>query len=474
MQTLNDPFIHQPTMRDFFLVLFKHKFKIIFFFLAVMGFAITGSLLSQKIYQSEAKLFINLGRETVTQDSDATPKQSIQVSQTLENQINSEIEILTSQELAQKVVAAIGADAFREGSPKYSSFENPLIGTLRLKINNLLEFPKNAVAHLLKPAAIPPADTNPTENDVIAGLLTQELKAEVVKNSSIIKLHYESHDPYLARDVLDQLINLYMDKHIKLLGSEGTYDFFKKESERLLQQLKATEIKLADLKNAADSELSSSTSMELQKSLYDLKQKEVEHLSTFNENSIVELQRSLYNLKQKEQELLSTFTENSIPVKDIRRQIAIAEINLQNHQTQLQNSIPVQDIRRQIAIVESSLQNRQNSTLTLQISQLEREKEIIEENYRKYAASMEQTRINQALEEEKISNIRVAQTPTVQVEPVRPNIGLILFMGLFLAVFGSLGLAFFMEYMDNSLERPEQIEGMLHLPILGSIQKMVK
>ena len=42
-------------------------------------------------------------------------------------------------------------------------------------------------------------------------------------------------------------------------------------------------------------------------------------------------------------------------------------------------------------------------------------------------------------------------------------------LGLLLGAFGGLGLAFFMEYLDDRLERPEQVVNALKLPVLASI-----
>ena len=42
-------------------------------------------------------------------------------------------------------------------------------------------------------------------------------------------------------------------------------------------------------------------------------------------------------------------------------------------------------------------------------------------------------------------------------------------LGIFLGAFGGLGLAFFMEYLDDSLEKPEQAETAVEIPVLASV-----
>ena len=83
--------------------------------------------------------------------------------------------------------------------------------------------------------------------------------------------------------------------------------------------------------------------------------------------------------------------------------------------------------------------------------------EIQESNYRKYSGSLEQSRIDQELEMQKISNISVVQKASCSLKPVRPRKIVNLAVGLFLGLFGGLGLAFFSEYLDHSLKKPEDI-----------------
>ena len=62
----------QPvTLRDLTRVLFRHKKKILFFFLLTNLAAIAGIVLQPRRYLSEAKLFVRLGRESIGVDPTA-------------------------------------------------------------------------------------------------------------------------------------------------------------------------------------------------------------------------------------------------------------------------------------------------------------------------------------------------------------------------------------------------------------------
>ena len=76
-----------------------------------------GTFLSPKTYQSEAMLLVRLGRENVSLDPTAATGQTVNLSQNRENEIKSEMEILTSQALAEMVVDTIGYEAFLSRNP---------------------------------------------------------------------------------------------------------------------------------------------------------------------------------------------------------------------------------------------------------------------------------------------------------------------------------------------------------------------
>ena len=112
-QIANDSY-PQRSLRDFHYILFRHKWKVIVFFLAVMVTVTLGTFLAAEIYRAEAKLLVRIGRENVSLDPTATTGQIISIGQSRESEINSELEILKSRELAEKVVDAMGPKAFLE------------------------------------------------------------------------------------------------------------------------------------------------------------------------------------------------------------------------------------------------------------------------------------------------------------------------------------------------------------------------
>jgi uncharacterized protein involved in exopolysaccharide biosynthesis len=90
----------ENSLRDFYYVIFRHKRKILIFFITVMICTALGTFLGTKIYQSEAKLMVQLGRESVSLDPTATTGQVLNITANRENEIKTELDILQSRALA--------------------------------------------------------------------------------------------------------------------------------------------------------------------------------------------------------------------------------------------------------------------------------------------------------------------------------------------------------------------------------------
>jgi polysaccharide biosynthesis transport protein len=98
------------SLGDIYYVLFRHKWKIIL--CSVVGFAMTGALykLDAPLYRSEAKLFVRyiISETTSTgPNSDATAKLPDERGASI---MNTEREILRSENLVRQVVMNIGAE----------------------------------------------------------------------------------------------------------------------------------------------------------------------------------------------------------------------------------------------------------------------------------------------------------------------------------------------------------------------------
>jgi uncharacterized protein involved in exopolysaccharide biosynthesis len=180
---------------------------------------------------------------------------------------------------------------------------------------------------------------------------------------------------------------------------------------------------------------------------------------------------------------LAKFTENHPAVIAIRQQVSGAEDILQSERPDRAQATSAA-VLAETATYESlvaraaSLRTQRDglaAELTrlndqeVQISELERQSKVAERNYLSYVASLEQSRIDQALKREQISNINIIQPASLVLKPTSPKTGLTLAVALVVALCGSVALALLSDHLDHSLKSPEDIEQRLGLPVLVSI-----
>jgi capsular exopolysaccharide synthesis family protein len=71
------------------------------------------------------------------------------------------------------------------------------------------------------------------------------------------------------------------------------------------------------------------------------------------------------------------------------------------------------------------------------------------------------------------SNVAVIDPAVPPLKPSRPRTGLSLLCSAVLGLMGGVGLAFFVEYLNNTLRTSQEVERYLHLPSLGMIPDFV-
>lgn len=482
------------TLGDFYYVLFRHKWKIMFF--SAMGvLAAAGLFVTQRPpYQSEAKLLIRYVMDSKSLNPAGSDSKIREPDARGDSIINTEVEILTSFDLVQQVVETIGAE--------------------KILANSGGDKNRNQTADLV---------------------ISKNLTVEVPKNSSVIRIVFQHPDPKIVQPVLSQLIERYLKKHVDIHQAVGVFDdFLRQQTDQLKLQLAQTEqelqktrseagvISLADTKKVYTDQISKirqelfdaeAELAERQAALKDLTRQspappEATSLSATTlavetpvspAASYRSVSGRLDLLSKKEQELLTQFTTESVPVKEVREQIAEVEAlkkKLEEENPRLaglngnspmqagrQGGSPIDPstelaraaaLQSKIQVLKLQLEQIRTEAVSATASEaaiheLQRKKDLEEANYQHFAASLEQSRFDEALGAGKVSNISVVQAPS---PPVRAKSKIYKMMAG--AILGGvclgLALAFLIELkLDQSVKRPIDVETKAHLPLFLTI-----
>jgi polysaccharide biosynthesis protein PslE len=506
-------------------VIWRHKGKAIACFVCVVSAVAVATLYWPKTYRSEGKLLVRLGRENMAIDPTATlgatPMLAIQ--QTRENEINSIIEIIHSRVLIDKVVDAIGpavilgSEPFHEtASLDRSNPHNPQVQPA--------SFDTPSAAETSGGAASDAESRDPIRAAAIRRL-SKSLNAEAARKSDVILISYDAESPELAQCIVQQMIQFFLEEHIRLNRTPGAQEFLSKQTNDIHQRLRDKENELRKLQDETglaepqgqrtivvnrigrleDDLLQVSTALssaeagvkQLKEQLDSLPENQVTEQTVGMSNEAADgMRQQLYALQIREQELATKFTNDHPQLEQVRRQIAEAKAVLDREQgsrtqTKTGPSKPYEEIKVQLLKAEPELaalraksERLQNQLKTetaardklnsdeLQIARLQREVQLEEANYRKYSDSLEQARIDHAMAEGGKSNVSIVQPATFDLKPVKPNVGMNLAAGLALGALAGLGLAFAAESWDDSLRTSDDLERHLDLPTLATLPRL--
>src|SRR3990172_6894365 len=240
---MNDERFPERSLRDVYYIIFRQKRKVLLFFLAVFITVAVGTFLAPSIYRSEAKLLVRIGRESVSLDPTATTGQVVSLGQSRENELKSELDILKSQDLVEKVVDIIGPAAIlgkeekkEEEKAVQSAPPAGIVSRVIGEIGDYLRMAKDDVKATLKGILRPMSDRDSAILSVM-----KNLEIEAPKNSNSIAIAYEAKDQKLTKEVLDRLIDAYLEKHINVHRTAGSYKFFNEQTDQFQNSLAQTE-----------------------------------------------------------------------------------------------------------------------------------------------------------------------------------------------------------------------------------------
>ena len=221
----------QWTSRDVAGIVFRRRRTMTAVFLAAVATTTAYVFLAPEVYQSEAKLLVRIGRESVALDPTATTGRIISVARSRMNEINSEMEILRSRDLAEGVVDGLGVHRILGLPSAKANFGTP--PTRAASAQGILSRGGD------EPRGDEPRAFSLLEREKAIDVILDNLDTSVVKDSNVISASFGAADPALAQTALDRLLALYLDRHIAVHRTAGSYGFFAAETENLLENARA-------------------------------------------------------------------------------------------------------------------------------------------------------------------------------------------------------------------------------------------
>jgi uncharacterized protein involved in exopolysaccharide biosynthesis len=462
-------------------------------------------------------LFVRLGRESVTVDPTASATgQVVKLSDSQQREIQSVIDIMRSDYLLERVVDDLGPEriltAREEGAKKPSPF--PWLDQAMDKVNEQIPIVRDYLADFKL------ADPSNPRAKAIQHL-GKRVKISSEEQSNVITMRVRAESPKLSQEIATKILEGFQDRHIQAHRSEGAYGFFVDQSELAKKALDEKEVELRDAKNYAGF-----TSVGDQRAVLTERLKRVElglldalselegmkaKTQDYNQalgqvperiesQAIVGLTNTsrdamrgqLYDLENQLSDLRSKMKEDHPLVVKKKDQLNKAKELYADERVAPQVTTAVNAVHQEIKVAYllgqadgaasnariRELKDQREQILTeisdlnskeIVIGDLEREIQVLDNKYRRYIDSLEQARIDEALQQDRLSSINVIQSPSFNDDAVDLSNSLIAVGGLCLSALAGCAMAFLSRYWRNNLTNVADVERELELPVLAAI-----
>ena len=341
---------------------------------------------------------------------------------------------------------------------------------------------------------------NPGFKRGLAESLMGAIKVRPIRLTRLVDIRYSDKDPNAAADTVNALFDAFVDMSIetKYAATEQASEFLtnqiksiKKEIESAQQQLQRygaekNIVALSDKETttieklaALNSALTEATIDRVKKETYydEVKIASPDYIPETMGNQLIQRLRETYvGLSRDYQKKAETYKPDYPEMVRLKSELDTTRRALETEtqsfikgtysdfQAALKKEQSLTDVfntQKQEALLLNSNAIAYNSLK----NEIDNKKNLLES----LMTRQSETDVSARLRGLRTSNVRVVDTARVPVAPSSPNKKKNLLLALFLGLFGGIGLAFLMEYLDNSVKTSEDIERYAKLPTLGII-----
>ena len=448
-------------------VIFKRKYIIISVFVSVVATVTIGTLRMTPIYKASSKLFIE---KEIDSEKSLLFRMNLNLRFDKYDWIKSEVEIMQSSPVIFKVIE-------------------------ELKLNQI--YNKN---------------TTQTQQNInrVLNIFKSRLSVENAKDSNLLDVSYESDDPDLTVKIINSLVKAYINYRTQLANESDTYDFFNNQIQVAEKKLSQLEERHTQFKQSQDiisptiqGDILLTKLSDYEKALTNVRTRRIgkeamlkvikqqiikgaeanipvteSSNSLSRGNFITELKQELLNLELKRDELLQKYTPEYEKVINLEKAINSTKKHIEkeiNQIVDLENSA-ISALKAEEEVLTNTINDlnkevKKFAQKEYEFTKLSRGINDNRDIYSMLLKQREEVRISQAKQERgvKIKVISPALIPTI---PIKPNKKLNILLAIILGSVSGFGLAFFVEYFDNSVNSPEEVEDRINLPVWASIKSL--
>jgi capsular exopolysaccharide synthesis family protein len=492
-------------IKQYLNVILRRKNIIILIFLVCLPFVLIKAFSGVPVYKASVKLMIkkNYDPAFISQYQFYDPYF-----------LKTQTQLITSSKVATKVAETLNLD---ETYNRYFDDKQPASSTLIKVFNwfqNIFSFNKNPEEpEINNPETLISDETGISEledDQEKILVLAQKVRSGIsvksdMENGNIVNVSFTSTSPVFAATVVNTVASAYRQflMGMKMETSAQSLEWMKSNADSERAKLEASERKLRDYKKKHDI-----YTVDDQEAIFPKKIAQISSNLTQAQANVNEMEAVYQEIKRisPEEALNLPLVSSNPTVTSLRQQLIQKEREINTlskslgpkHPKMILANKDLTDLKEkldtEIIDVIQSIKNsyelarqkarksqelldeaKQNAALMsdklIQYEILNRDVEVHRLLYDRLLSRIKEFNITETQLEVEVWVIENAETPKT---PITKGPKRALMMGILLSLAAGIGLAFFLDYMDNTLKTAEDAEERLGIPILGMVPLMKK
>lgn len=451
-------------MKDILTVIFRRKWHAVAFFCFMVAVPMSLAYIIPPKYEATAKLLITPGRfkKAFLPEEKDTRTTFLQVTR---EDVGSEVELLLSSPVLHDVVDKNRLD--REHPPQREEF-----------LKYMFHLAKKAFSRFLDIVGIREEDVPLREKATTR--LRNSLEVVFRRGTTIFHVSWRGTTPEQARDVINTLVDAYLQHHIRIHGNTSATDAVRRQMDESHERLIEAENRLNEFKSLNSISEVDTQHQETLKKLAGaenncriLRNVGQEGLSISELGNLAgdpaffQLWQRFTDAKLRRIELSSRYNERERPITAIDHEIEeIDALIKERFQSTLSTWVALANSYRE--------QLNELDQAKIGIERLNREIIEVQRRYHLNREKYEELLISGAMDQASVTSVRVVEYAVLSSKAAFPNKSAILIVSLFLGSVGGLAYAFMWDKLSTRVTSVSDVEALTGAPVLASIPQFSK
>ena len=496
MEQKNSPQLQEIHLSDYWNVIKKRKRLVLVFLFITVSVTLVLSFLMEPVYQASARMAIE-------RESSASPLtgQSMEYIDMQSQQLNfnTHFELIKSKPVIQSLLNDL-KESKKDAAPGDTELATNVVKEALAQLKGLVRRTKDNIRRLLK---IEPVVLSEQERlDMRISAIQGQIDISNVRETRLLDISVLDTDPEMAAQLANLLGRKYIEFDLasRLSSSNQNLEWLNTEVYALKKKLEDDERNFYEYKQQ-----NKVFSLEGKEKVIDQKITELnnEYLATksrrqeldakldqitkqyngstnvayirsiLNNKSIDDIYANLTNLELEASKLAKVFKAKHPKIEQINGEIVKVKARLNGELKKEIENLKVQQtvlVNRE-KVMENSIAEFEDdamdtSSKELKYTILQRNMDTSQKLYDTLVTKIKESGV---VSGGASSNIRIVEQASVPLSPVKPNKKKNLLLSIILGLFGGVGLAFFLEYLDQTVRTEEDVQNYLGLAVLSVV-----